>query len=49
VRVGVLAALGIVNADKAAKIISCGELSLDARVKPVPGCLPMAIVFHNYF
>ena len=43
IAVGILAALGIVNADKAAKMIFCGELSLDGRVKPVAGCLPMAI------
>ncbi len=43
IAVGILAALGIVNADKAAKMIFCGELALDGRVKPVAGCLPMAI------
>ena len=35
--VGILAALAIVNADKAAKMIFCGELAPDGRVKPV-GC-----------
>jgi magnesium chelatase family protein len=44
IAVGILAALGIVNADKAAGIVFSGELSLDGRVKPVPGCLPMAIM-----
>jgi magnesium chelatase family protein len=44
IAVGLLAALGIVNADKAAKMVFCGELSLDGRVKPVAGCLPMAIL-----
>ncbi len=43
IAVGILAALGIVNAQKAAKMIFCGELALDGRVKPVIGCLPMAI------
>ena len=43
IAVGILAALGIVNADKAAKMILCGELALDGRIKPVAGCLPMAI------
>jgi magnesium chelatase family protein len=43
IAVGILAALGIVNSDKAAKMIFCGELALDGRVKPVAGCLPMAI------
>jgi magnesium chelatase family protein len=43
IAVGILAALGIVTAEKAAKMIFCGELALDGRVKPVAGCLPMAI------
>ena len=43
IAVGILAALGIVNAEKAARMIFCGELALDGRVKPVAGCLPMAI------
>ncbi len=43
IAVGILAAMGLVNADKAAKMVFCGELALDGRVKPVAGCLPMAI------
>src|SRR5208337_2427977 len=43
IAVGILAALGIVNSEKAAAMIFCGELALDGRVKPVAGCLPMAI------
>ncbi|MFZ0931891.1 MAG: YifB family Mg chelatase-like AAA ATPase [Syntrophobacteraceae bacterium] len=43
IAVGILAAVGCVNPDKAAKMIFCGELALDGRVKPVAGCLPMAI------
>jgi len=43
IAVGILAAMGCVNPDRAAKMIFCGELSLDGRVKPVAGCLPMAI------
>jgi magnesium chelatase family protein len=43
IAIGILAATGCVNTDKAAKMIFCGELSLDGRVKPVAGCLPMAI------
>jgi magnesium chelatase family protein len=43
IAVGILAALGIVNPEKAAKMILCGELALDGRVKPVAGCLSMAI------
>ena len=38
IAIGILAALGIVNADKAARMIFCGELALDGRVKPVAGC-----------
>ena len=41
--IGILAALGILNSEKAAGMIFCGELALDGRVKPVAGCLPMAI------
>ena len=43
IAVGILAAMGIVSSEKAAKMIFCGELSLDGRVKPIAGCLPMAI------
>jgi len=43
IAVGILAAMGCINPDKAAKMIFCGELALDGRVKPVAGCLPMAI------
>ncbi len=47
IAVGILAALGIVTAEKAAKMIFCGELALDGRVKPVAGCLPMAVQAHD--
>jgi magnesium chelatase family protein len=43
IAIGILAALGIVDAQKAAKMIFCGELALDGRVKPIAGCLSMAI------
>ncbi len=43
IAVGILAALGIAKADKAAGMIFSGELALDGRVKPVAGCLPMTI------
>ena len=33
--IGILAATGCVNSDKAAKMIFCGELALVGRVKPV--------------
>ncbi|MHC1726044.1 MAG: YifB family Mg chelatase-like AAA ATPase [Syntrophobacteraceae bacterium] len=41
--VGILAALGVVNSQRAEKMIMAGELALDGRVKPISGCLPMAI------
>ena len=41
IAVVMLAALGIVNSDKTDHF--CGELWLDGRVKPVFGCLPMAV------
>ncbi|MDR3566503.1 MAG: YifB family Mg chelatase-like AAA ATPase [Syntrophobacteraceae bacterium] len=43
IAVGILSAIGIVSAQRAEKMIFCGELALDGRVKPVAGCLPMAI------
>ncbi|MFZ2445297.1 MAG: YifB family Mg chelatase-like AAA ATPase [Syntrophobacteraceae bacterium] len=43
IAVGILAAMGIVDYRKAEAAIMTGELSLDGRVKPVAGCLPMAI------
>lgn len=43
IAVGILAAMGIVNPKRAEQVILVGELSLDGRVKPVSGSLPMAI------
>lgn len=43
IAVGILAALGVVNSKRAEGMIVTGELSLDGRVKPVQGCLPMAV------
>ncbi len=40
---GVLAAMGLLDRQMAEKVILVGELSLDGRVKPVTGSLPMAI------
>ncbi len=36
IAIGILAATGCVSSDKAAKMILCGELSLDGRVKLLP-------------
>ncbi len=44
IAIGILAALGVVNSARAEKLILSGELALDGRVKPVAGCLPMAIL-----
>ncbi len=41
---GVLAADGVVGGDRLAHYLIVGELSLDGRVKPVRGALPMAIL-----
>lgn len=43
IAVGILAAMGMVDAGRVEKTVMVGELSLDGRVKPVSGCLPMAI------
>ena len=43
IAVGILAAVGVVDRTRADELILVGELSLDGRVKPVTGCLPMAI------
>lgn len=40
---GILIAEGIVPQDNASKYLIAGELSLDGRIKPVKGALPMAI------
>ena len=43
IAVGILAAMGMVDGGRLEKTVLVGELSLDGRVKPVSGCLPMAI------
>jgi len=47
IAVGILAALGLVNPSRAQEAILVGELALDGRVKPVTGCLSMAIQARN--
>lgn len=44
IAVGILAAMGIVNPEKAGGMLLTGELALDGRIKPVAGGLPMAIL-----
>lgn len=43
IAIGLLAAVGVVGSQKVEKAILTGELALDGRVKPVSGCLPMAL------
>ena len=43
IAVGILAAMGLLDRQMVEQVILVGELSLDGRVKPVTGCLPMAI------
>jgi len=43
IAVGILAAMGVVAPDRLPHTVLVGELSLDGRVKPVDGALPMAI------
>jgi magnesium chelatase family protein len=43
IAIGILAALGMVDSKRAESAIMTGELSLDGRIKPVSGCLPMAV------
>lgn len=41
--IGILAASGVIDPARAEKALLIGELSLDGRVKPVAGVLPMAL------
>jgi magnesium chelatase family protein len=43
IAIGLLSAIGVVNADKLKNFILLGELSLDGRIKPVRGVLPIAV------
>ncbi len=43
IALGVLAAMQIIPADEIADVIALGELSLDARLRPVNGVLPAAM------
>ncbi len=43
IAVGILAAMGLLDRQMVEQVILVGELSLDGRVKPVTGSLPMAI------
>jgi magnesium chelatase family protein len=43
IAIGILAAMGILPAERVERTPMVGELSLDGRIKPVSGILPMAI------
>jgi magnesium chelatase family protein len=43
ISIGILAATGAIRGDKLARYILLGELSLDGGVKPVRGCLSVAV------
>jgi magnesium chelatase family protein len=47
IAVGILAAMGIVPADLLGAYLILGELSLDGRIKPVKGSLPVALAARN--
>lgn len=48
IAVGLLSATGIVNAENLKNYILLGELSLDGRVKPVRGVLPIAVAARDW-
>jgi len=43
ISIGILSATGVVKKHKLAEFLLVGELSLDGGVKPVRGCLPVAV------
>lgn len=48
IAVGLLSATGSVNADNLKNYVLLGELSLDGRVKPVRGVLPIAVAARDW-
>lgn len=43
ISIGILAATGVIGEDKLNRYLLMGELSLDGTLKPVRGCLPVAV------
>ena len=43
IAIGMLAAMQLLDAARASSVVMAGELSLDGRIKPISGTLPMAI------
>ena len=48
IAVSILSSLGEVPAGNGEKCLIIGELSLDGRVRKVPGILPVTMVFSSY-
>ena len=48
IAIGLLAATGVVDAERLKKYILLGELSLDGQIKPVRGVLPIAVVARDW-
>jgi len=47
ISIGILAATGAVKGERLKQYLLLGELSLDGSVKPVRGCLPVAVAARN--
>lgn len=43
ISIGILAATNVINGERLARYLLVGELSLDGSLKPVRGCLPVAV------
>ena len=48
IAIGLLCATGVVDAEKLKNFILLGELSLDGRIKPVHGVLPIVVAARNW-
>ncbi|MCK5914214.1 MAG: YifB family Mg chelatase-like AAA ATPase [Desulfuromusa sp.] len=48
IAIGLLCATGVVNPDKLKKYILLGELSLDGKIKPIRGVLPIAVAARDW-
>ena len=43
IALGLMAAMGVLDGEDAARLLALGEMSLDGRIGPVPGVLPAAL------
>lgn len=48
IAIGLLCATGVVDQEKLARFVLLGELSLDGRIKPVRGVLPVAVAAREW-